>query len=1323
VQEVQGVSHEVAYGTPLAYIGFPSTVLVTLDDASSMFIGVAWDAQSAPPYDKDTSGDYVFEGTLVSLPAGVTNPDDVKAMATVTVLPEEVDPDPDPDPELVWMDVSSQTQLQDAKNKLADGLINAIRLTGDITIDRQHRFERDWEFYAFDMNGYTIFLAGGPISFEADNTQVYGGRFSAVDGVTCWMWDDVIFAENDWAARPWNSWHDPNEDPSQVVMVSGDDVTFAGIIFEVDFADWFQYQNDKTATGLTIINSSLYGVSLFHSIDVEIRYTDVYNRIGLERHQRTTGTAPVLEHVNFRENKGPYGCIGSVGIGYINCDATLIYISWLDDFTGMYVGKSLKYYGDYSDAEPTLDDAVIDTTKYGLVWWALNHYKAKLTVNGVVDIHSYPNNQGPGLMLVGTDYRDYPALAGTLKSELVASKASLQGYFSDPANRITDRICGDYVGGSIVGKATFRGPQVDKYDADIWFGKPTQEFLSLNDKHYEGDVYYKYDLCEKSPVSLKGVDYQVSWKDADRLYIGGGLNFETTVNIFTPSNKYIGCIQMTCDCESEYGEKYVGDDVLIETRAPFCDSVWLGDVSFDFVNMFGDFMIEDSKTVIFEEMFLRCDNLRAIYTRADLRDCKHPTSSSFDHRGTLIGGVIKSDTCKGGVLVLGDGLLVKYVTISDLVRNVILETVRLEDVDIYVGEAPINRDARYVCGTLLEYDVHIWKGHNATFSNVFWSGNTWVEVRDAAKITLEDRIRNEGWLKIQKLGTFMIAADANLDSDVRDHNSAIDIYVLGGRGYIKVNYDVAKAYEGDGKYSATWGRWKFNEWKSNAWIHGDFISAKYKFEITAINGDDERTYTRVYDLRDPESYDDLGYRLLEGQGVRLTDLIGKDYGYFPLGTNFKIRITVDEDYMKPVDGNQKVIDPITIKACWLNSCSTTHLCVIKSATIILDGKPVQVHPFDVGFVPGGKDLEVLAGSKGNKVTYEVENTGTISGTDTVKLYLNNVLVDESAPITMAAGGRTTGYLYYTAPGELGQISLRLETSSDYAVQKVTVVDTLLCYFAASIDAPAKVMEGDYFDVVWTVQNTGGETCTQDVERSTLMVDHLSPIQTDTVTLNPGETWSAPEGFFASVVGDWVFTLVTADDTAIAVVTVLPEDVDPRVVQSTVPVTQTVAFGTPLADIGFPATVLATVNGDTEDLDVDWDMDSAPAYDPNAAGDYVFEGTLVNLPPDVVNPDNVKAQATVTVLEEDVAPPALAGVTAEVQEFQNYWYYDVRGENVSGEAITVQVTIDGTTVSRAVGAGESFHIEIALTTEHDDAVVTALDAADNVLQTVTVPIVK
>ncbi|MGI6585283.1 MAG: beta strand repeat-containing protein [Lutisporaceae bacterium] len=75
---------DVAVGTELTAAGLPTTAEVTLTGGSKINVDVTWDA-GTPAYDKDTAGTYTFSGTLDNLPAGVTNPSDVKAAVNVVV--------------------------------------------------------------------------------------------------------------------------------------------------------------------------------------------------------------------------------------------------------------------------------------------------------------------------------------------------------------------------------------------------------------------------------------------------------------------------------------------------------------------------------------------------------------------------------------------------------------------------------------------------------------------------------------------------------------------------------------------------------------------------------------------------------------------------------------------------------------------------------------------------------------------------------------------------------------------------------------------------------------------------------------------------------------------------------------------------------------------------------------------------------------------------------------------------------------------------------------------------------------------------------------
>jgi hypothetical protein len=72
---------------------------------------------------------------------------------------------------------------------------------------------------------------------------------------------------------------------------------------------------------------------------------------------------------------------------------------------------------------------------------------------------------------------------------------------------------------------------------------------------------------------------------------------------------------------------------------------------------------------------------------------------------------------------------------------------------------------------------------------------------------------------------------------------------------------------------------------------------------------------------------------------------------------------------------------------------------------------------------------------------------------------------------------------------------------------------------------------------------------------------------------------------------------------------------------------TVAKGSSAAE-ALPAEVEVTlVGGDKQDVDVQW----SPAFDGSTPGTIVYEGTLAPLPDGVLNPDNLKASITVTVL--------------------------------------------------------------------------------------------
>ena len=75
----------VPFGTPVAQLALPETVVVTSSLQQSERLPVSWQCEE---YNPEQPGSYVFVGTI-ALPEGMTNPDDVKARLTVNVAEKE----------------------------------------------------------------------------------------------------------------------------------------------------------------------------------------------------------------------------------------------------------------------------------------------------------------------------------------------------------------------------------------------------------------------------------------------------------------------------------------------------------------------------------------------------------------------------------------------------------------------------------------------------------------------------------------------------------------------------------------------------------------------------------------------------------------------------------------------------------------------------------------------------------------------------------------------------------------------------------------------------------------------------------------------------------------------------------------------------------------------------------------------------------------------------------------------------------------------------------------------------------------------------------
>lgn len=70
-------------GTLKTDLGLPGKVIINLSNGTKPEVNVTWD-KGTPVYNANLSGEYIFKGT-VSLPSGVTNPDNLKAQVKVTL--------------------------------------------------------------------------------------------------------------------------------------------------------------------------------------------------------------------------------------------------------------------------------------------------------------------------------------------------------------------------------------------------------------------------------------------------------------------------------------------------------------------------------------------------------------------------------------------------------------------------------------------------------------------------------------------------------------------------------------------------------------------------------------------------------------------------------------------------------------------------------------------------------------------------------------------------------------------------------------------------------------------------------------------------------------------------------------------------------------------------------------------------------------------------------------------------------------------------------------------------------------------------------------
>ncbi len=93
----------VPINTALADINLPSTVEANFAGDLKRNVGVTWERVSTPAYNPFVFDEYIFKGTLSSLPRGVRNPAGLKATARVSFLLRDPWPFPGPVPPNTFM--------------------------------------------------------------------------------------------------------------------------------------------------------------------------------------------------------------------------------------------------------------------------------------------------------------------------------------------------------------------------------------------------------------------------------------------------------------------------------------------------------------------------------------------------------------------------------------------------------------------------------------------------------------------------------------------------------------------------------------------------------------------------------------------------------------------------------------------------------------------------------------------------------------------------------------------------------------------------------------------------------------------------------------------------------------------------------------------------------------------------------------------------------------------------------------------------------------------------------------------------------------------
>ena len=238
------------------------------------------------------------------------------------------------------------------------------------------------------------------------------------------------------------------------------------------------------------------------------------------------------------------------------------------------------------------------------------------------------------------------------------------------------------------------------------------------------------------------------------------------------------------------------------------------------------------------------------------------------------------------------------------------------------------------------------------------------------------------------------------------------------------------------------------------------------------------------------------------------------------------------------------------------------------------------------------------------IEYEIENTGEVADTQDIEFLVDGDNEDTEEGVEVDEGDTFSGEFTFTIDGGAeDEVEVTVASDDDEDSATIDVLDSP--FFDVDIDVTDEVVEGDDIDVEYTIENTGDEEDTQDIE---FFVDGELEATEEDVDLGGGDTFDDEFTYETDEddIDEVTVEVASDDDSADADVTVRAEveAIDLTLDDSTIRVDQTTE-----------ATVTAQLSNDTEiDVTDDTETDITSANETIATVD---DATITGEHPGIV----------------------------------------------------------------------------------------------------------